>query len=165
MGCGCPVGSSETTMEATPVKTTRKVNKVWIILGAVVVLLGVIAAILFMPRDIEMDDIKETNMVTAILRYGIPLDVRTNDDGEQYLAYDEKVTFYGYTPWVFSVHPEEDTVVMFFEDKVARDVYYKIERYCELEENLLNSFHVFSYGNLEITTYDYDGSYVRIEIN
>ena len=37
--------------------------------------------------------------------------------------------------------------------------------YCDVENNIGGAFHEFSYENLRITTYDYDGSYVSIEIN
>ena len=127
--------------------------------------LALIAAVLFLPRDLKLDDIKETNVITAIMQYGIPEDIRTDDEDGVYLVYGNKVDVYGVTPWSFAVYPEADCVVFFFHSDDGADVYRKIAGRCDLEENLLNSFHKFSYDDLHITTYGYDASYVRIEID
>jgi len=153
--------------ETAPVPTIKKpqINKWWIILGAAVLLVAFIVAVLFMPRNLKMDDFKKVNVVTAIIHYGIPEAIKTNDDGEVFLRYKENVAFYGIAADGFLVHPEEDSVTFFFDDEVSYDVYKKIDRYCEFEKNISSIFHHFSYENLEITTYDYDGGYVNIEIN
>lgn len=165
-GCGCAV-MNENSLVQTEVtkspKTKRKVKKIWIILAAVVLLLGAVAAILFLPRDLKLDDIQQTNVVTAIIRYGLPKKISSNEDGV-YLTYEDKVDFYGITPFSFAVYPDENKVVFFFSDDVEAKVYDKIDRYCDFEKNLSNIFHKFSYDNLYITTYDYDGSYINIEI-
>jgi len=168
LGCGCTVNKVD---DSTPVETPRNVNKkekikrIWIILGAVVLALGIIAAVLFVPRNLKMDDFKKTNVVTAIMKYGLPESIDSDEDSGVFLRYDDKLDFYGITPWSCIVYPEEDKVVFFFREDDSYDVYKKITRYCELEDVGLGIFHYFSYEDIEITTYDYDGSYVSIELN
>lgn len=158
-GCGYGFGSTNNS------KSKPKINKLWIILGAVALVLGIIAAILFVPRNLKMDSFKKTNVVTSIIQYGIPESIINDAESGVILRYGDKVDFYGITAFNFAVYPEEDKVVFFFHSEDGNKVYDKIDRYCELESTGLGSFHTFEYKNLEITTYDYDGSYVRIEIN
>ena len=151
------------------VKKLKKIvfNKWFIIICAVVLVIGLLAAVLFIPRDLKMDDFKKTNVVSAILKYRIPESISTNVDDETYLCYDDKLDFYGITPIFCSVYPEENRVVFFFPKEDGYDVYKKISKYCKFEDIIGYSgggFHKFSYGDLEITTYAYDGSYVNIEI-
>ena len=167
IGCGC---ETEKDDNLTPIKLSKetnkkpKIKKLWIILGAVALFLGVVVAVLFVPRNLKMDDFKKTNVVSAIIQYGLPESISSDEDGV-YLQYGDKVDFYGITPYALTIYPEEDKVVFFFgSDDDGYEVYKKIKRYCDFEENLL-SFHKFSYENLRITTNDYDGSYVSIEIN
>ena len=168
LGCGCTVNKVD---DSTPVETPRNVNKkekikrIWIILGAVVLALGIIAAVLFVPRNLKMDDFKKTNVVTAIMKYGLPESIDYDEDRGVFLRYDDKPDFYGITPWACIVYPEEDEVVFFFREDDSYDVYKKITRYCELEDVGLGIYHYFSYEDIEITTNDYDGSYVSIELN
>lgn len=167
IGCGCEVKIVNDPIAAelsAPAKKKTKSKKLWFILGAVVLILGVVAAILFVPRDLKMKDIQEVNVVSAIIRYGLPEGSTTTDDGI-ILKYEDKVDFYGITPWAFSVYPEENMVVFFFHAEDGDEVYRKIARYCDLEKTIGGMFHKFSYENLTITTYDYDGSYVSIEID
>lgn len=162
-GCGCEVEKDD-VQTPNNIKKKPKINKIWIVLGVVALVLGIIAAVLFVPRNLKMDDFKKTNVVTAIMRYGIPESIDSNEDGV-FLRYDDKIDFYGITPWACTVYPEEDEVVFFFRDDDEYDVYQKIRRYCERDNNSYIGFHYFSYENLKITTYDYDGSYVCIQIN
>ena len=162
-GCGCEVEKDD-VQTPNNIKKKPKINKIWIVLGVVALVLGIIAAVLFVPRNLKMDDFKKTNVVTAIMRYGIPESINSNEDGV-FLRYDDKIDFYGITPWACAVYPEEDEVVFFFRDDDEYDVYQKIRRYCERDNNSSIGFHYFSYENLKITTYDYDGSYVCIQIN
>lgn len=172
MDCGCPVNEEPASVsESSPVPETAsevvkqpKIKKLWVILGAVALSLGIVAAVLFVPRNLKMDDFKKTNVVTAIIKYGLPESIDTDEDGV-FLGYGDKLDFYGITPYSYTVYPEEDRVAFFFSEDDGYDVYKKINRYCELEDVGLGIFHDFSYGDLEITTYDYDGSYVSIEIN
>lgn len=165
MNCGCavytPTGGTAVTLKTR--RLSRKV-KLWIILGTVALFLGVVAAILFMPRNLEMDDLKKTNFVEAIIQYGIPESINTDEDSGTYLQYGDKNDFYGFTPWAFTVYLEENRVVLFFDSNVEEDVYTKIVRCCKFEKNLSGIFHIFSYGDMEITTYDNEGSYVSIDI-
>lgn len=165
--CGCEVKKAgDPTPVGTPevVKLKSKINKLWIILGAIVLTLGIVAAVLFVPRNLKMDDFKKTNVVTAIIKYGLPESVDTDEEWGVFFRYKNKHDFYGITPSGCTVYPEEDKVVFFFREDDGYDVYEKIDHYCELEDVGLGVFHHFSYGDLEITTYDYDGSYVSIEI-
>ena len=166
-GCGCAAAENQECLkikDAVDLNNKPKVRKVWIFLGAVVLLLGIISAVLFVPRDLKMDDFKETTVLSAIIHYGLPESIDSGEGGT-FLRYGSKVDFYGITPYSFIVYPEANAVVFFFSDDVENEVYSKISRRCDLEENLLTSFQKFSYGNLYITTYYYDGSYVRIEID
>ena len=147
------------------VSKSHKSRSLWVVLSVVVLAVCIVAAILFMPRDLKMKDFKEVNVVSAIIRYGYPEAIRTDEDGYTYLTYGDKVDFYGITPYAFTVYPEENTVAFFFKDEDGYDVYRKIDRFCELKDVGLGIFHTFSYGDIEITTYDYDGSYVHIELN
>ena len=75
MDCGCPVNEeSASVSESSPVPETAsevvkqpKIKKLWIVLGAVALSLGLVAAVLFVPRNLKMDDFKKTNVVTAII--------------------------------------------------------------------------------------------------
>ncbi len=168
VGCGCNVVENEEHLQqnrSVSVKIGSKINIFWIIIGAVVLLLGIVFAILFVPRNLKMDDFKETNVVSAVMRYGIPERIDSDEESGVYLVYDSKVDFYGITPYSFIVYPDEDEVTFFFHNEDAYDVYKKIDRYCDLEDNLMGVYHIFSYENLEITTNDYDGHYVNIQIN
>ncbi len=169
LGCGCEVQKTDnfmsTEMQKKRTNKKPKIKKLWIILGAAALLLGILVTILFVPHNLKMNDFKQTNVVSAIMQYGIPESIKSNEDGDVYLQYGDKHDFYGITPYGFTVYPEEDRVVFFFSSDDGDEVYRKINRYCDFEENLLNMYHKFSYENLIITTYDYDGSYVSIEIN
>lgn len=162
-GCGCEVEKDD-VQTPNNIKKKPKINKIWIVLGVVALVLGIIAAVLFVPRNLKMDDFKKTNVVTAIMRYGIPESIDSNEDGV-FLRYDGKIDFYGITAGACTVYPEEDKVVFFFRDDDEYDVYQKIRRYCELDRYSSVGFHYFSYENLAIATFDYSGSYVCIEIN
>ena len=163
-GCGSTVENNNCSgqMEGKTLHKKPKIKIIWIALAAVL-LVGIIALILFMPRNLKLDDIKQTNVVTAILQYGIPESIVSDEDGI-FLRYGDKVDFYGITPYSFAVYPEENEVVFFFLSDDGREVYDKISRYCDLEDRGL-VFHDFSYDNLYITTYAYDGGYVSIEID
>ncbi len=162
-GCGCAVEESEERLQTNGTEATKsiKFKKIWMILGAVALVLVIIVAILFVPRNLKMDDFKKTNVVTAIIKYGLPKRI-SSESGEVTLFYGDKVDFYGITPYSFSVSPDDDTVAFYFDQDDAKDVYNKIERYCDVEQNSWSSFHIFSYENMEITTF---GSYVTIEID
>lgn len=167
MGCGCAVVENEESLQAnefSALKSRSKIKMIWIVLGAVALLLGIVAAILFVPRNLKMNDFKETNVVSAMMQYGLPESIDSDEDGGVFLRYGEKVDFYGITPYSFIVYPDENRAVFFFRDDDAYDVYDRIKHYCDFEENLLDIYHKFSYGNLKITTYAYDGGYVAIEI-
>lgn len=167
-GCGNEIDTTSVCAQKGAKKVLLpKINKLWLILGASILVLGIIAAVLFMPRNLKMDSFKKTNVVTAIIQYGLPHDINTDDERGLVLEYKNKVDFYGITPTAFTVYPEEDRVVFFFSgnDDDSYDIYKKIERYCDFERSLASSYHIFSYNNLEITTYDYDASYVSIEID
>ena len=164
-GCGCEVKNEKAPVPPQVSKKQTKVKKLWIILSAVVLALAIIAAVLFVPRDLKMDDFAQVNVVSAIVKYGWPEDIiRTDEDGNVSLIYGKKVNFYGITPGRFAVAPESNSVVFLFNEEDGYKVYEKISRYCELY-NKQSTFHWFKYKNLTITTMDYDGGYVYIEID
>lgn len=159
LNCGC-----KTELVEPVAKTGKRVKKIWIILGAVVLVLGILAAVLFVPRDLRMDDFKKTNVVSAVLKYGLPESIDSDEDSGVYLRYGNKVDFYGITPYFCTVYTEEDKVVFSFADDDGYEVIEKLNRYCDFEENISTSmFYDFSYDDLEITASS-DGSYVSIEI-
>lgn len=168
VGCGQKVNKTSEVMEVKKENNAKKVTKagkIWIISGVILAVIGIISAILFAPRNLKMDDFKDMNVVSAIIQYGIPEKVTTNEEYGVCFQYGDKHDFYGITPFTFTVYPEENRVAFLFGSDDGYDVYKKIDRYCDFEKNLLDAFHKFSYGNIEITTYDYDGSYVNIEID
>ena len=172
IGCGCPVNEEPALVsESSPVPETAsevvkqpKIKKLWVILGAIVLTLGIVAAVLFVPRNLKIDDFKKTNVVTAIIKYGLPESINSYEDDGARLQYYDKIDFYGITPYSFAVYPDEDEVFLRFHDEEGRDVYRKIDRYCDFEENLLDVYHIYSYDDMEITI-DPDGTYIHIEIN
>ena len=151
--------------EQPAVKNIKKnvFSKWFILVGAVVLVIGILGAVLFIPRDLKMDDFKKTNIVSAIFKYGVPDDIDNDEDGV-FLRYEDKLDFYGITSSFCLVHTDDNSVTFYFRDDDANDIYDRIERYCKFEDNLLGVYHIFSYGDLEITTNAYDGQYVRIEI-
>ncbi len=168
MGCGCEVKEvnvpNPDNLESKPEKK-RKAKRLWVILGAAVFVLAVLVVFLFMPRNLKMNDFTSINYVSAIIQFGIPEDINIRDDGTVSFIYGDKHTFYGITPYGFVAQPGDGSVAFFFDEDVQSDVYRKINRYCEWEENLLQMFSKFSYKDLEITTNYCDGSYVQIEAN
>lgn len=171
-GCGCKAEYNQPVVKNVEApkktKTTFKMSKtlkLWIFFGAVAVIIGAVAAVLFMPRNIKMDDFKRTDLVSAIVQYGIPESIGTDDEGCMYLRYGDKHDFYGITPYAFTVYLDKHEVYFYFDSDHGNDVYKKINRYCEFKRNLSDMYHEFSYGDLEITTNDYDGSYVHIKID
>ncbi|MBE6713329.1 MAG: zinc ribbon domain-containing protein [Ruminococcaceae bacterium] len=175
-GCGC-----KTEMEVEvgiDVKNEEKVKKkvrgkkLFLIIGASAMALVLIACavigVLFSPRDLFFSDIERTGMVGAIIKYGCPSDISTDDEtGAKVLRYpdNESLKLMGFTPYGFAVYPEEGKVVFFFSSDDGEQIYRSILAHCEFEKNILDCFHEFSYGNdLKITTNAYDGSYVSIEI-
>lgn len=162
-GCGCAVVENEFCAQVEKPKVKRKVKVLWIVLSAVVLLLGAVAAILFMPRNLRMDDIKETTVVTAIIRYGLPEKITNGPEGT-ILHYGEKVDFYGITPLELLVFPETNEVSIAFWAEDGAEAYKKISQFCELDENLMNMFHCFRYEDLYITTFGYDASHTHIDI-
>lgn len=190
MGCGCevkkagdsmPVGTPEVVkLKSEVIKLKSKINKLWItlgdivkqkpkikklwvILGAVVLVLGIVAAVLFVPRNLKMDDFKKTNVVTAIIKYGLPESIDTDEEWGVVLRYRDKPDFYGITPRSCIVYPEEDNVFFVFEGRDAYDAHDIIQHYCDLEENLLGGYYHYSYDDMEITV-GADGCCVDIEI-
>lgn len=161
--CRCCGGEVPKAKEQKIVAFSRN-TKIWIILGAVALALGIIAAVLFVPRNLKLEDFEETNVVTAIIKYGLPNKIDSHEDRGVVLRYRDKINFYGITSGACDVFPEEGLVSFLFYDEDGDAVYRKIKRYCELEDRS-SSFHYFSYGNLKITTFAYSGSYVIIEIN
>ena len=147
------------------VKNLKKiVSSRWFIICAAVLAIGIIAVVLFIPRDLKMDDFKKTNIVSSIIRYGIPESIDTDEDGTVCLDYGDKLDFYGITPYMCFVYPEENRVFFLFTDEDEYDVYKIVDHYCKLEDKGMGYFHTFSYENLEISTHAYDGSSVSIDI-
>ncbi len=146
-----------------PKGMAKKVKPIWIILGAVILVLVILATILFIPRNLKMDDFKKTNLVNAILRYGCPTGITSTEDQEMILKYEDKVKFYGITPYMFMVYPEENEVVFFFRSEDGNDVIKKLNRYCDFDKSL-SIFYKYSYEDMDITV-DTDGTYVLIEID
>ena len=144
----------------------KKRKKIWAVLLIVVLVLGIIAADLFIPRNLKLEDIKETNVVTAIIKYGLPKSITTTEYSGICLHYGDKNKFYGRTPGSCLIYPEGNEVAFFFSEEASGDLYLysKIYNLCEFKENLLD-FDKFSYENLLITTNHLDASYVHIEIN
>ena len=163
----CPRCNAHVNEPATEVLSPKKKQRIkswWIVGGCAALVLVILAAALFLPRNLKMGDFRKVNTVTGILNYGIPASIRMDEDGNVTLHYRDKMDFYGITPMSCMVEPDENQVVFFFPNEVSDEVYQKIKHYCEFEESLLGIYHIFSYGNLEITTYDYDGGYVCIEM-
>lgn len=172
VGCGCElvknsnIPQKEATDKLHIKHKIKKTRVILIVVLSVVLLAGIASAVLFLPRNLKLDDFKQTNVVTAILRYGLPSSIET-EDGDTYLRYNDKVDFYGITSDRFCVYPDENEVQFFFlSEDDASNVYKKIANKCDREKSSSDSFyHVFSYDNLTITTWDYDGTSVRIEID
>ena len=146
-------------------------KKKFLIIGAaalsLILVVSAVVFVLFSHRALNLSDIERTGVVGAIFKYGCPSDIRTDESGQIYLCYEfpEKVSFLAHTPWSFIVYPYKGEVVFFYDVEDGPQMYRTILAHCEFEENLLNCYHVSSYRNdLEITTNDYDGSYIRIVI-
>ena len=148
---------------AVAVKQKPKIKKLWIILGAVAVLVVAVVLVLvalFRPRDLRMEDFQRVNGFTAYFHYGVPdrsygtqLNYHDNDD----------LTFYGITPLLFTVHPEGDRVTFLFDEGDAGDVVDVIIDNCDYEYNTFEEFYYFSHNNLEIVVSS-DGTYMSIDI-
>lgn len=162
----CPACQEDQT-QATPVAPVKKKRKptLWIILGAAVLLIGIISFVLFRPRNLKMNDFKDVGTVGAVINYGWPESFRTDEYGDTFLDYKNTVDFYGITPWSMCVYPEENKVVFFFHSSDGEAVYRIISDKCRLEDRGMNIFHKFRYDDMTITTYAYESSYVSIEFD
>lgn len=148
------------------VKQKPKVRKIWIGLGiAAVVVVAVVLVLvaLFRPRDLRMEDFQRVNGFTAYFHYGVPDQSGTDNSGYD-LDYFDNVTFYGITPLLFSVKPDENRVTFLFDDADAEDVVDTIIEHCDYDRNIAGMFYYFSYDNLEISV-DSSGTFLSITIN
>ena len=162
----CQKNNAPVQPVAVTVKQKPKIKKFWIGLGvAAVIVVAVVLALvaLFRPRDLRMEDFQKVNGFTAYFHYGVPDQSGTDNSGYS-LNYFDNVTFYGITPRLFSVTPDENRVTFLFDDADAGDVVNTIIEHCDYERNALSAFYYFSYDNLEIAV-DSTGTYLGITIN
>ena len=156
----CQDGQAPVT-PAVPVKKKRR-TALWIILGSVVLLIGIFAFLLFRPRNIKLNDIREVSTAGAVIHYGWPEDFKTDEYGDTYLNYGQKLEFYDITPQAFGVYPEEDKVVFFFSESDRAEVQRILSSRCSRKDSYI--FNKYRYENLIITT-DSNYWYVSIEID
>ena len=161
--CGMNVSRAQETDANENTKKKFKPAKVWVISAVAVLILGILAMVLFSPRDLRIEDFGKMSVVSAVLKYGMPEKFDTNEYGDTVLVYNEKVDFYGMTPRGCNICPEKGTVFLAFREQESDDVYDRISHYCEFKRDAAGIYHHFSYGDLEITIPAYDGYYVLIE--
>ncbi len=158
-GCGCKVKNDENTTQPKVSKSKGSKMKVTVIVVSVVVAVVLaVSAVLFVPRNLKLDDFKETNAVTAIIKYGFT----TDGSFDAPIYDDDRLKFYDVPVDWCQIDTKDNTVTMRFRNEHKKEVYKKIERYCVRDNN--NSYSkVFRYDNLKITTDD--GGYITIYIN
>jgi len=152
----------DTSFEAK-VSKRKKSKKRWVILGIVVLLLlGTVAAVLFVPRNLEMDDFEPTGTFGAILKYGYPDNIGEGDYGT-YLTYEDTY-FYG-IPAHATVHVEADTIGLIFRGKLDKfEVREILDEHCRLVNSWGETMTEYRYENLSILLLS-SGHNVIIEMN
>ncbi len=157
-GCKCTIDSTESTDVSTArpkhswwhrltKRKKRIICRVFVPVISVVLILGILAILILPHPDLKMKDFKDDGYIGALFHYGIP-----SWDMENYWAYDDCIQFYGIPASTFKYYPD-DRCVFYFDDEYKDDVYDEIQSHCDFEENLSDLFHIFSYGNLEISYY------------
>lgn len=123
--CGTKTdGAAIPKVEKAPTSKNKKIPKFVFIIGAIIVVLGIVAAILFHRPNLRIDDLKmHTNPVSTILQFGIPDGIeesgnlRWEDCGIEFYGKPVRYIFwnpndYSIQIWVY----EEDT--HYFESKM-----------------------------------------------
>lgn len=135
-----------------PKKKHRTLTVVLAIVLSVVVVIGALAIAILPRPDLEMEDFKEENIVSAIFRYGIPT---AADDGCFYY-YNTDITFYGVPVEQLVYDFEEESIAMHFsDDRDREDAAEELIDHCEFEEVALEVMYYFTYEDLEIIAFDY----------
>lgn len=150
-GCGCSAAKP-----AAPAKQRPKMNKktkLLCIIGGVVLAVAIIAAVLFMPRNIKLDDLtKEPSKISCLIKYGLP----TRMNGDEW-DYRDKMKFHGTEVELFTVEFSDNSYsVLDIDDEEIMEV---IEQYCDLERD--NIYAEYTYENLRITSYGF-GIHVEV---
>ena len=143
-GCGYFVSNS---------RMSRKKKTLYII-GSMILLVAIVLSVLFMPRDIELDDLtNEPNKLICLLKFGAPTDV----EGDEW-HYRDKMEFYGTEVELVIVDFSDNTysvLDMTNEDEITDTV----KRYCKRKSD--RYYTKYSYENLEITDWGF-GIHVEV---
>lgn len=154
-GCGCPVEAAPVAT-AAPKKKVSKKTVILSIIGAVVALAVIVVLILFLPRNVKLEDLQETNAVMNLIRFGSP-----DNGGSGEWIYND-IQFEGITVDRFGI--EEDGkrfYIVNYSD--TKDELVRVIREKSDHERSNGLYEYRSYGDLEITL-DPDGSYISFEV-
>ena len=152
--CGCPLVENAVPTEAQTKKSNKKRN-IFIILGAILLVLAILAVMILPHPNMELDDFSDVGTIGALFQYGIPSD--TQDDC---WGYFDSIEFYGIPVERFEYDMQESSWFLSFSPDCREDVSDILDEHCELEDTVV--FTVYSYGDLEITDH---GSFLMIEFN
>lgn len=156
LGCGCPLVENATP--AQPKKSNKKRN-IFIILGAILLILAILAVMILPHPNMELDDFSDVGTIGALFQYGIPS--RTSDDGEW--IYDECIEFYGIRVYGLLYNTEDHSITMFIGggDENCAAAKHAIEKRCDFIRTY-GGYEEYHYDDLIITT-DSRGWYITIE--
>lgn len=160
-GCGCPTQLYQHQMDPlkpppVPVqkkprkKISKKAKIICLILLVVIVLAGIVAAVLFLPRNIEIGDFSgQQSKLNCLLTFGLPSG--TLSDGSWY--YEEKISVNGI---------DVDCLTVDFENKEYRiqnasaGTQFAISTYIKAKCNYAGTeneyFDIYHYEDLVIST-------------
>ena len=129
-GCGAKTDGEVILAEKNPpTSNNKKIPKPLLIIGCIVLILGIVAAILFHRPNLRIDDFKlHKAPVGAILQYGIPDSI--DDDGDL-RWHDCGIEFYGIPVTLLLWDAEDYSVTIYYSSNNASDIQSKVRKFCD----------------------------------
>ena len=152
--CGAKTDGEVITSEKKPhTSNNKKIPKLLLIIGCIVLVLGIVAAILFHRPNLRIDDFKlHKTPVGAIIQFGIP--DRISDDGN--LIWDDcGIEFYGIPVFALLWDAEDYSVYITVDSENDSELQSKVRKICDdYDYDFLGNIHG-DYKNLHLYCTDY----------
>lgn len=157
MSCGCAVGGTPAPAKKAKKPVSKKVI-IFSSIGAVVLVLAILALAIFLPKEVTLDTLDaQPNKVAALFKLGVPQETRSH------MWIYEDISVCGIEVDQLCVYHEEGKYVLWENDESDQEELAEllVDR-CEYDHNASGLFYYFDYGNLEITA-DNDCWYISMQ--
>jgi len=155
-GCGCST-APETFQTATPATKKKRIQSKWIVLSAVALLVVVVLGVLFLPRNVKLDDMTAVpTQISCILKFGLPDDITHSDDYDTWIYRDVKIHNVHVDRFnVYFERSDDSCYRLYCENEDEFDYLTdRIDHFCEFDRSAYGfDFDYYSYKNAEVLVF------------